>query len=363
MKAISTLPRATKTRHTCLVRVSLNITNPAESYRLTSALPTIRAIHKKGYRIILMSHRGRPNGVDTRYSLRSIAPVLARFLGQPVHFIPHTEPKKIVGVVAAAPGNIVLLENLRFHKGEHASQLSFAKTLASLGQIYVNDAFSDSHRNDASIVRLPRLLPSYAGILFMREVATLSRVVARSKKPLVLVVGGAKVPEKLHMIERFKNEAEAILVGGVTANTLLSAQGKDIGRSFIDHDMLPLAKKLAHLPHLLLPHDFIIVDDKIKDIGPLTIARFCDAIAKATSIIWNGPMGLFEEERFARGSCEIARAIAKSSAFSVAGGGDTTELITHLKLEKKMGFVSTGGGAMLEFLINQTLPGIEALNK
>lgn len=361
MHTLRDLPRATKTRHTCLLRVSLNITNPAESYRLTAALPTIRAVRRKGYRIVLMSHRGRPNGVDMRYSLRPIAAVLSRFLKEPVHFVPHTEPEKMAKVVAAAPDKIILLENLRFHKGEHTGQRSFAKTLAGLGQVYVNDAFADSHRGDTSIVQVPRLLPSYAGFLFVREITTLSRTLERSKKPLVLVVGGSKVPEKLHMIARFKNDAHAILVGGVTANTLLRAQGKNIGRSVIDRAMLPLAKKLAHLPHLFLPNDFIIADGKIRDIGPLTVTRFSETIRKAKSIVWNGPMGLFEEARFSRGSYAIARAIAKSPAYTVAGGGDTTELITLLNLQKKIDFVSTGGGAMLEFLIHGTLPGIEAL--
>lgn len=361
MRTVSDLPRASAERRTCLLRVDWNMESPAEAYRLTASLPTIRAILRKGYRIVILSHRDRPRGVELRYSLRRFAPLLSRKLEVRVAFVPHLPPAAIAAAVASANRRIILLENLRFHAGEQGSSPAFARALAALGDVYVNDAFSVSHRRDASVFLLPRLLPSYAGLELNREIETLSRALARSKRPLVLVVGGAKVPEKLHIIERFRREARAILAGGVAANTLLLARGADVGVSVVDRAELPRARRIVRLKNLSLPSDFMVDKGKIRDIGPLTTAQFIAALRGARTIIWNGPMGLFEDARFAAGSEAIARAIAYSKAFTITGGGETVELITRLRLRSRFGFVSTGGGAMLEFLIKGTLPGIEVL--
>ena len=361
MRTLDQLPRAKSPDEICLLRVDLNIESKTDAYRLLAVLPTVRCILKKGYRVLLLSHRGRPHGYEKRSSLQSVIPLLTRHLKQRIYFIAHKQFDGARVAFDQSKASIALLENLRFHRGEQEADPVFAKHLASLGSVFVNDAFSVSHRKDASIALLPRLLPAYAGLLLEKEVHSLSHVLEKKNAPVIFVVGGAKVPEKLGFIERMHAHAKLILVGGVTANTLLKARGEDVGQSVVDVASLPLAKKLAPLSHVLLPHDFLVEKKKIMDIGPFTIERFVHILAGAKTIVWSGPMGLFERKKFSYGSTAIARAIARARAFTVAGGGETTELITFLKLQKKLSFVSTGGGAMLEFLTHGTLPGIEAL--
>lgn len=362
MHTLSELPQGTMGHDRCLLRVDWNVENPAEAYRVTATLPTLRAILKKGYRVIIISHRGRPQKASRAYSLKPMAPLLERMLKRKVAFIPHAPIETVATKVQNNPSSLILLENIRFYKEEHAGDPRFGKTLASLGDVFVNDAFSVAHRSEASITEVPKLLPSYAGLLLEKEVETLTRAFKASERPLVLVVGGAKVPEKLHFIERFVSDAKAILVGGVVANTFLKAQGKEIGTSIYEEKMIPLARKLLTHAHIILPTDFIMKGDYIKDIGPISVDTFHEYLKDAKTIIWNGPMGVFEEKRYAGGTFAIARAIQKSNAFTIAGGGETAEIIQMLKLSKKIGFLSTGGGAMLEFLIQGSLPGIEALN-
>ncbi len=346
-----------------LLRIDANIESEGESFRLNAVVPTIRFLLERGAKVILMSHRGRPKSREKSLSMRPVARALGRRVKRTITFIPDLDFTAIRKKINTFRSPIVLLENLRFYPGEHENDLAFAKQLASLGDIYVNDAFSVSHRDEASIVGITRFLPSYAGLLFEKEIANLSHAIRDVRRPLVLLVGGAKVPEKLSFIEAFQKRADAMLVGGVIANTLLKAGGMDIKKSIYDENYLTRAKKLLSSKNLVLPMDFLSDKGKIRDIGPLSVARFELHIRCARTIIWNGPMGLFETKRFAGGTNAVARAITKSRAFSIVGGGDTSQFIMQNHLSKCIGFLSTGGGAMLEYLEKGTLPGIKALGK
>lgn len=363
MHFLSKVPRARLKGLRVLLRIDANIESETESFRLDAILPTIRFLLSCGARVILMSHRGRPEGGEKKLTLRPAAHALGVRLKKRITFIPDLDFPSIQRKITASRSPIVLLENLRFYPGEQKGDLGLAKKLASLGDIYVNDAFSVSHRSEASIVALARLLPAYAGLLFEKEIANLSRALRNVKRPFVVVVGGAKIPEKLHFIEALRSRANAILVGGVIANTILKAGGMDIKKSVYDSAYLSRAKKLLSSPALILPIDFLSEKGKFLDIGPLTAARFELHIRNARTIIWNGPMGLFEKKRFSSGTDAVARAIAKSRAFSIAGGGETSQYIQSRGYAKRVSFLSTGGGAMLEYLINKTLPGIQALEK
>ena len=237
----------------------------------------------------------------------------------------------------------MLLENLRFWPEEEKNNLGWAKKLSELGDIYINDAFAVSHRENASVTQLPKLLPSYAGLLLENEIANLSKIMNQPQKPLVLIFGGAKIEDKLPAIKNLLPKANKVLLGSSVVNN---------GAKFTVHDSEKVLK----------PEDWLTENGKALDIGLLTIQNYTGIIKKAKTVIWNGPVGLFENKKFQAGSAAIAKAIAKSDAFSVVGGGETTQLILQLGLEKKIGFLSTGGGAMLEFLSGKNLPGIEALN-
>ena len=295
--------------------------------------------------------------------MRLVLPFLKQQMGKAVLFFPHFNFALMRERIAnGEPGSVFLLENLRFLPGEEKSGLGLARKLASLGDFYVNDAFGVSHRDNASVTKLPRFLPSYAGLRLEKEVRALTAVMTRPRRPLVVILGGIKVSDKLGIIQRFLQRADAFLIGGACANTLLRANGFDIGASLFEPKMLPLVKRLPHAKNIILPIDFISDRGKLLDIGPLTERIFTRAIRNAHTVIWNGPLGLFENPRFRKGSAAVARAVALSKAFSVVGGGETTALIHKLRLEKRIGFLSTGGGAMLAFLAGKKLPGIEALN-
>jgi phosphoglycerate kinase len=362
MRFLRSLARKAIQGKTWLVRVDFNIGEPEDVFRIEATLPTIRFLLARGGRVVLLSHRGRPDKPDPRQSLRSVLPILHRKLQLASIFLPSHDFTKVQATLDRSRARLFLLENLRFLPGERKNDATLARELASLGDCYANDAFSVSHRREASVVALPRLLPAYAGLLLEQEVQNLSRAFKKSDAPLVIVVGGAKVPEKMGFVQSFLHRADAILVGGVTANTFLKARGTDIADSVFDPAFVPAAKQMLRTKHLVLPSDFITERGKILDIGPLTSAAFSQAIGKAKTVIWSGPMGMFEDERYASGTIAVARAIARSQAFSIAGGGETGAIILRLKLQKKISFLSTGGGAMLEFLTKGTLPGIEALN-
>ena len=354
------------------MRVDFNIENERETFRLYSSLPTIKFLLARSAKVVLISHRGRPlkHGLiqtkhrltQKNFSLKIVVPFLEKKLQRKVIFLPDFDFKKIENLIEhSPPRSVFLLENLRFLEGEKNNDLNLGKRLAGLGDFYVNDAFSVSHRKNASVTQLPKYLPACAGLLLENEISNLDRILKSGDRPLVIILGGAKASDKIGVIENFLPKAEAILLGGVVANTFLKARGLNIGKSAFDAKSLKLAKKLLHSKKIILPVDFVSQNKSILDIGSLTEGLFEERLKSARTIFWNGPMGFFEQEKFARGSNAIAKFIVSGHAFSVIGGGETTQLIHQLKLEKKIGFLSTGGGAMLEYLSGKKFPGIEAL--
>jgi 3-phosphoglycerate kinase len=357
MKYLSGLKNKSFKGKTCILRVDFNVESPEDAFRLEAALPTIKFLRQRKARVIILSHRGRPKGPDSPFSLKIILPFLRENLKESVIFLSELTEK-------LPKGEIFLMENLRFYEGEEKNELSFAKKLAALAPkpaFYVNDAFAVSHRKNASVVQLPRLLPAYAGLLMEREIKTLKRVMKKPVPPLVLILGGAKISDKIGVIKNFLKKAKYILIGGATANTFLAAKKISIGDSLVEPDMTEVARKLLNEKNIVLPIDWVMFQNRILDIGERTAVFFRKFISEAATIIWNGPMGFFENKQFLRGSEAVAKAAADSGAFSVAGGGETTQLILRLGLKDKFGFLSTGGGAMLEFLSGKKLPGIGAL--
>lgn len=355
--------------------------NTKDDWRMRAVLPTIKFLLKTGVRIVIVSHRGRPegvtlvNGIPKNFkkdlSLRGDALKLSTLLGgKKVTFIDHFRFVEIkTQVVTASPGSIFLLDNLRFLPGEEKNDPKLARQLASFADFYVNDAFAVSHRANASVVAITKFLPSYAGIEMENEIASLSKAIVRPKHPVVLVLGGAKASDKLGVIAYFKNKADWFLLGGGSANTILWLKGMDIKGSVKDNDPkeFPLLKKIAEYKSVLLPIDFVWssasgAKSAILDVGPKTVKVFYEKIATAGTIIWSGPLGMIEKKAYAKASVAIARAIIKNRrAFSVSGGGETVSFLKHYGLDKKFSFISTGGGAMVDFLAGKKLPGIEAL--
>jgi len=352
---------------TALLRLDFNT---EDDWRMRAVLPSIKSLLKTSGRIVIISHRGRPVGFDKKLSLRGDALKLSKLLGgRKVTFIGHFRFVEIKTQVAAAPrGSIFLLDNLRFLPGEEKNDQKLATQLASLGDFYVNDAFAVSHRANASVVAITKFLPSYAGLEMESEVKSLSKAIIKPHHPVVLILGGAKASDKLGVIAYFKNKADWVLLGGASANTILSLEGMDVKQSIKDSDPKELLalKKIAAYKNVTLPRDFVWgrarFADKILDVGPKTVAAFSNYIASARTIIWSGPLGLIEKRQYAKGSIAIASAIGRNHrAFSVSGGGETVMFLKHYKLDKKFSFISTGGGAMVDFLAGKKLPGIEAL--
>jgi len=356
--------------------------------KIRRVLPTIKFLLKKKAKVILISHLGRPKGKrERKVSLKPVALKLEKLLGQKVKFLGDCIGEKIgKEIEEMKEGGVILLENLRFYKGEERNDLRFAKKLAGLADLYINDAFAVSHRKHASVVGVTKYLPSYAGLLLEEEIKTLEEVLRAPKRPLVAIIGGAKISTKIKVIEKLLERAEKVLLGGALVNNILIEKGQNIGKSKVEKEMAFEAKKL--LPYLeegenklYMPQDYIVASspnenaksrisngtdlkdfEMILDIGPKTIVQYKEIINNSNMVIWNGPMGLFEIPKFAKGSYEIAQAVADSNAKSIIGGGETLDLVKSLGLEEKLTFVSTGGGAMLEFLEGKELPGIVALN-
>ncbi len=339
--------------------------NTIDDWRMRAALPTVIFLVQHARAVVVLSHKGRPKGSDKKLSLKKDAALLAKLSHKKVSFINHFDFEKIGGQIEKAKkGSVFVLENLRFLPGEQVNDHALAKKLAHLGDLYVNDAFAVSHRSNASVVALAQLLPSYAGFGLEAEIQNLSKVMKDAKKPLVMIFGGAKIGDKLDLIRNFRDDANAFLMGGALANTLLALRGFDVKKSLIEKDLSDSIKKLLGYPHLLLPIDFAEKNHALLDIGPRTADMFARCIAMAHTVVWNGPMGMAEKKGFEKGTKAIAEAIVKNShCFSVVGGGETVTALKKLKLDKKMGFISTGGGAMLEYLSGKKLPGIEALQK
>lgn len=356
--------------------------------RIRAALPTVQELLRRGARLVLASHLGRPKGeADPALSLEPVAAHLAKLLERgEVHFTDSCVGDGAKHVVhALRDGQVALLENLRFHEGETANDERFAKELQLLADVYVNDAFGAAHRAHASVDALPRLFRErYMGHLMHKEVAALSQLRHRPDKPYVAIVGGAKVSDKLGVLEALVDRVDSLLVGGAMANTFLAASGTEMGKSLVESDRLATARNLLTRAkergvRLLLPVDLRVgghteapsakvvdvndvpPDHMALDIGPRTVETYDELIRAGASIFWNGPMGLFENEAFAQGTMEVARRVAAARGFSVVGGGDSVAAVNRAGLFDSFSHVSTGGGASLEFMEGRTLPGIEAL--
>ena len=358
--------------------------------RIQASLPTIQYILERGGRLILASHLGRPKGkVNPKYSLKPAATRLAQLLGKPVAFVADCiGPEAEAAALALKDGEVLLLENLRFHAEEEKNVPEFAQKLAALAEVYVDDAFGSAHRAHGSTEGITHFLsPCAAGLLMEKELEYLGKAVENPARPYVAIVGGAKVSDKIELLQNFLKIADTVLVGGAMAYTFLKAQGVETGKSKTEDDKLDLAKALlaeaaTRGKQLLLPIDHIVADkfdvsavaetaptreipaDRIGlDIGPATRAEYAAEIAKAKTIVWNGPMGVFEMPQFAEGTLAIAKAVAASSAISIVGGGDSVAAVKKMGLGDKVSHISTGGGASLEFLSGITLPGVAALTE
>ena len=351
--------------------------------RIKQSLPTLRYLIKNKAKVIIISHNGRPNGKKIKkLAMDEVAKRLGVLLKKKVIKLPDCCGKKVTDYISKMkPGQVVVLENLRFYKEEGKNMAKFAKALSELGEVYVNDAFANSHRQHASMVGIPKHLPSYAGFLVQKEVESLSRLMKKPKRPFVAVVGGAKISDKLGVILNLFNKVDALLLGGALANTILKAQKIQVGKSLIEPKMITKLSKLDLTDvRMRIPVDVMVMkkekgkekvytrpsggvgkEEYIYDIGPDTITLFISILEKARQIVWAGPMGYFEDKRFSKGSYEIAKAIGKSKAYTVVGGGDTVDVLDDLKIKNKINFISTGGGAMLRFLQEGDLPALKLL--
>jgi len=362
----------------------------SDDTRIQASMPSIKLAQQKKARIILASHLGRPKGKpQPEFSLKPVAERLAEILGQPVEFASDcVGPEAEAKAKALAPGQVLLLENVRFHEGETKNDPEFSKQLAALADVYVNDAFGSAHRAHASTHGVPQVLgKGAAGLLMEKELESLGKVLFNPERPVVAIFGGAKVSDKIDVIENFLKFADAVLLGGGMAYTFFKAQGKNIGKSLLEADKVDLAKSLlekakARGVKLLLPVDHVIAEkveagtptrtvsvDVIPDtwmgldIGPKTVELFSAEIAKGKTIIWNGPVGVFEIPEFAQGTMAIAKAVAASKGFSLIGGGDSISAVKKSGVANQIDHISTGGGASLEFLAGQELPGVAILTE
>jgi len=381
-----------------LIRVDFNVPldkdyNITDDNRMTAALPTIKKILKDGGEVILMSHLGRPkDGPTEKYSLKHLVPHLSDLLGQHVEFA-----DDCIGAEAIqkskdlSKGQVLLLENLRFYKEEEKGDVEFAKKLAALGDVYVNDAFGTAHRAHASTAVIAQFFPEAKcfGYLMAAELANAEKVLNGAEKPFTAIMGGAKVSDKIELIERLMDKVDNLIIGGGMAYTFAKAQGGHIGKSLVEEDKLDLANTLIAKAkekgvNLLLPTDSIIADnfsndantdtasnDNIKDgwmgldIGPASIKAFSKVVESSKTILWNGPMGVFEMEKFEQGTKAVADAVVKATengGFSLIGGGDSAAAVAKFNLTNEVSYVSTGGGALLEYMEGKELPGVKAIN-
>jgi phosphoglycerate kinase len=355
----------------------------ADDFRIEKTLSTIEYLKERRAKVILISHLGNPSGRDEHYSLKPIAKRLGLLLGEKVAFLKDCQGTAVEKRVKAMKGGeVILLENLRFYPGEKKNDINFAKALAKLGEIYISEAFSVSHRAHASIVQLPRLIPAGIGFLFGKEMTVLLKVREEPTRPLVTIIGGVKISSKMKAAHRLSSFSDHLLLGGQIANVVLRVKGIALGKPWPEEKIVSLIKdfKLTDTK-IHLPVDVIVSpnrkgetyirevgpgivrkEEEIFDIGPETIETFNKIISQAKTIIWAGPLGLAEDEKFRKGTASIARKISENTdAFSLVGGGDTINSIKKLGLLDKFSYISTGGGAMLAYLTNESMPGIETL--
>ncbi len=388
LKSVRDLDVAGKT---VLVRVDYNVPiydgNIDDTLRIDESFETIRYLLEQECKIVLMSHLGRPEGKPSKeLSLKLVADKASELLGVHIRFLKDCVGKDVKDIVKAMKSRqIVLLENLRFHKEEEANDDKFAKQLASLGEAYVDDAFAAIHRAHASTVGVTKYLPSAAGFLVEREVATIIGALENPKRPLLAVVGGAKIETKIDLLENLLNKVDHLLLGGAMANTFLASQNREIGMSVSDLDELDVARRVLKDAaekdiEVVLPVDVVVTDhvsedakgriipvenvgqtDMIADLGPQTVEKALEYLAEGGTVLWNGPLGVTEFPEFSKGSQALAEGIIKPSITSIIGGGDTADFIDHAGLHDDVTFVSTGGGASLELMAGKQLPGLVVL--
>ncbi len=361
----------------------------SDDTRLTAVLPTLRLALERGAAVVLASHLGRPKGgPDPTYSLRPVAERLTALLEQPVPLAPDCVGEAVERMAhELKPGQVLLLENLRFHREEEANDDAFARRLAALADVYVNDAFAAAHRAHASIAAITHhLRPAAAGLLMRRELEALGRILESPARPVAALLGGAKVSDKLALVENLLARVDALLIGGGMAFTFLRALGHGVGKSLVETDRIETARSALETARrrgvqIVLPVDAVVAGGLDSpsgravsvrdipagqmglDIGPLTVEHFAAVLKNAKTIVWNGPMGVFEKPAFATGTVAVGRAVASSGAFSVIGGGDTVAAVNQAGVADRIGYISTAGGAFLEFLEGRTLPGVEALTE
>ncbi len=394
MKSFRTLDDADVNGKRVLVRVDLNVPTQngevTDVTRIKAAAPTVTEIADKGGKVILLSHFGRPKNRDQKDSLKPVAAAAAHVIGRPIAFAEDCIGEIAEQAVAAMqPGDILCLENTRFHDGEAANDPAFVAALARLGDIYVNDGFSVAHRANASTEGLAHKLPAYAGRAMQAELEALEKALHAPQRPVAAIVGGAKVSTKLELLGNLLTKVEALIIGGGMANTFLAAQGKLVGKTLIERDLIPTAREIlaqakaagreivlpvdvvvaeqlaAHTPSRVVAVDAVGANDMILDIGPRTVEHVVSVLARVKTLVWNGPFGAFEVEPFDNGTIEVAEAAAEltdaGKLVSIAGGGDTIAALNAAGVTARLTYVSTAGGAFLEWLEGKELPGVEAL--
>lgn len=376
-----------------LARVDFNVPQDetgkiTDDTRIVAALPTIEYLAARGARTILVSHLGRPKGVTPKYTLAPVAIRLAELLGKPVALLPDSVGDAVVSAISKmSDGEVVLLENVRFHPEEEQNDPEFARQLAGLADVYVNDAFGTAHRAHASTEGVTKFIPGVAGFLMRKELDYLGGALTDPERPFVAILGGAKVKDKIGVIKSLLGKVDTLIIGGGMAYTFQKARGYEIGKSLLDAGNIEFCKEVLATSgdKILLPEDVVITnanpfdcgeaacetrvvpvseipaDWEGADIGPKTIATFSAAIQRAATVVWNGPMGIFEFSKFSQGTRAIAKALAESKAISIIGGGDSAAAVQQMGYADKMTHISTGGGASLEFLEGAPLPGVVAL--
>ena len=396
MTAFRTLDDADLAGKRALVRVDLNVPmedgKVSDTTRIDRILPTIREIADKGGKVVLLAHFGRPKGRDDKNSLKQVVPALMQALGRPVTFVDDCIGDDVAKALTAAKnGDVLLLENTRFHAGDEKNDPDFVRALAANGDLYVNDAFSAAHRAHASTEGLAHVLPAYAGRTMQAELEALSAGLDNPARPVMAIVGGAKVSTKLDLLGNLVRKVDVLAIGGGMANTFLAARGVDVGKSLCEHDLVGTAREIeekakaagceillpvdalvarefkAHPSYRVVPVGGVEADEMILDAGPLSIAEVVLRLEKVKTLVWNGPFGAFELPPFDTATVAVAKAAAKrvkaGELVAVAGGGDTVSAMNHAGVADDLSYVSTAGGAFLEWMEGKPLPGVEALRK